>query len=520
MARARWGRSWLSKGRPDHPPIAFAGRSGTAVQIAFLDREAERIGLTRGQGVAEARAICPSLDVLPADPAADRALLEALADWCDRYTPLVALDGDDGLHLDITGCAHLHGGERALLDGVLSSLFALGIEARGAISSSVGLSWAAAHFGDGGVIDTDAAQETLAPLPVAALRLPEAVVGPLGRVGLKTVGDLFPLPRAPLARRFGPLPLLRLDQALGLEDEPISPRLPVPMLSAERRLFDTVRSEDDVLALTAHLAGTLREGLERRGEGGRLFALLLFRVDGRVFRIHAATSTPLRDPQRIALVFRERLAAVHDDLDAGYGFEIVRLCVLRSEAFEAVQEGFCAGADGNGPLSAFAERVVARFGPESLFAVTLPESHVPERAAHLVSVLEFWEGGPGAGEGLGAGVARPAKSTSAQDRPPKDRPLGDRPLRLFAPPEPVETVAGVPEDAPKTFRWRRSFHRITRTEGPERIAAEWWIDGEDQPSRDYFRVEDDAGRRFWLFREGIYRDDAARPRWFIHGVFA
>ncbi|MCD2182622.1 Y-family DNA polymerase [Rhizobium sp. GN54] len=513
MARARWGRSWLSRGRPDHPPVAFAGRSGTAVQIAFLDREAERTGLRKGQGVTEARAICPSLDVLPADPAADRTLLEALADWCDRYTPLVALDGDDGLHLDITGCTHLHGGERALLDGVLSSLFALGIEARGAISSSVGLSWAAAHFGDGGVIDPDAARETLAPLPVAALRLPEEVVGPLGRVGLKTVGDLFPLPRAPLARRFGPLPLLRLDQALGLEDEPVSPRLPVPMLSAERRLFDTVRSEDDILALAAHLAGTLREGLERRGEGGRLFALLLFRVDGRVFRIHAATSTPLRDPHRIALVFRERLAAVHDDLDAGYGFEIVRLCVLRSEVFETVQEGFSARTDADRSLSAFAERVVARFGPESLLAVTLPESHVPERAARLVSVRDLWEDGGAAAETLAA-------STSPEGRPPSSLSLGDRPLRLFTPPEPVETVAGVPEDAPKTFRWRRSFHRITRTEGPERIAAEWWIDGEDHPSRDYFRVEDDAGRRYWLFREGIYRDDAALPRWFIHGVFA
>lgn len=510
--------------------MAFAGRSGTAVQIAFLDREAERIGLTRGQGVAEARAICPSLDVLPADPAADRALLDALADWCDRYTPLVALDGDDGLHLDITGCAHLHGGERALLDGVLSSLFALGVEARGAISSSVGLSWAAAHFGDGGVIDTDAALETLTPLPVAALRLPEEVAGPLGRVGLKAVGDLFPLPRAALARRFGPLPLLRLDQALGLEDEPISPRLPVPMLSAERRLFDTVRSEDDILALTAHLAGTLKEGLERRGEGGRLFALLLFRVDGRVFRIHAATSTPLRDPYRIALVFRERLTAVHDDLDAGYGFEIVRLCVLRSEVFETVQEGFSAGADGNRPLSAFAERVVARLGPESLLVATLPESHVPERAAYLISIVDHWEGRPAAGGAGGPEKPKPLIDRPVEDRAPGnrafvdrafvDRAPRDRPIRLFTPPEPVETVAGVPEDAPKTFRWRRSFHRITRTEGPERIAAEWWIDGEDHPSRDYFRVEDDAGRRYWLFREGIYGDEAALPRWFIHGVFA
>lgn len=480
------------------------------MQIAALDREAERIGLRKGQGVTEARAICPSLDVLAADPAADRALLEALADWCDRYTPLVALDGNDGLYLDITGCTHLHGGEQALLDGVLSQLFTLGIETRGAIASSAGLSWAVAHFGEGGIIDADAAQDALAPLPAAALRLPEEVLGPLGRVGLKTIGDLLPLPRAPLARRFGPLPLLRLDQALGLEDEPVCPRLPVPMLSAERRLFDPISCEDDILALAAHLAGTLKEALERRGEGGRLFALLLFRVDGRVFRIHAATSTPLRDPERIALIFRERLAAVHEDLDAGYGFEIVRLCVLSGEAFEAVQEGFSAAGDESRSLSVFAERIVARFGRESLLAATLPESHVPERAARLAPIADLWESERVAGR----------KKQASSTAPPLNCPMGDRPLRLFAPPEPVEAMAGVPEDAPRSFRWRRGAYRITRAEGPERIAGEWWIDGEDQPPRDYFRVEDDAGRRYWLFREGIYGEHAALPRWFIHGVFS
>jgi protein ImuB len=476
------------------------------MRISRLDREAERIGLRKGHGVTEARAICPSLDILPAEPAADRALLEALADWCDSYTPLVALDGDDGLYLDITGCAHLHGGERALLDGLLSSLFALGVEARGAISSSPGLSWAVSHFGEGGVIDADVAEAALAPLPTPALRLPKDTAEMLGRVGLKAIGDLLPLPRAPLARRFGPLLLLRLDQALGLEDEPISPRLPVPVLSAERRLFDPVSSADDILALSAHLAGSLKEGLERRGEGGRLFALLLFRVDGRVFRIQAATSAPQRDPDRITLLFRERLAAVHDGLDAGYGFEIVRLCVLTAEPFETVQEGFADGTGDSCSLSAFAERIVARFGPDSLLAVTLAESHLPERAARLAPILDRLESERAVGRNGAAAVTATA--------------CMDRPLRLFTPPEPVETMAGVPEDAPKSFRWRRSLYRIARTEGPERIAAEWWIDGENQPSRDYFRVEDEAGRRFWLFREGIYGGQPHLPRWFIHGILA
>lgn len=500
MARSRWGASWLSRGRPDHPPVVFAAKIDNAMRLVALDALAERIGLKRGQGAAEARAMCPSLDVIAADPPADQVFLEALADWCDRYTPLVALDGKDGLFLDITGCAHLHGGEKGLVSDVLSRLFALGVEARATVSSSAGLSWAAARYGHADVIAPEEADRVLAPLPVAALRLPEETAAALERVGLKEIGDLIEAPRAPIARRFGSLLLLRLDQARGQADEPLSPRLPVPSFSAERRLAEPLIDEEHILELTRHLAKDVRSSLERQGEGGRLFELLLFRVDGRVFRVKAHAAVALNDAERIAALFRERLQAVHDDLDAGYGFEILRLAVLRSERLDPAQQDFSGVPDESQPLAAFVDKVSARFGPDCLMQAAFAESHLPERAGGFTPLRDI---------------------AAVMDAPAEEKTFPEnRPLRIFAHPEPVEATAEVPEGAPRSFNWRKTRYRVTRAEGPERIAAEWWIDGEDHPTRDYFRVEDQEGRRFWLFREGLYEREVTSARWFMHGVFA
>ncbi|MDX0698729.1 DNA polymerase Y family protein [Sinorhizobium medicae] len=501
IARIRWGASWLSRVRPDHPPVVFAAKLDNAMRLVALDTVAERVGLKRGQGAAEARAMCPSLDVIAFDPAADQAFLEALADWCDRYTPLVALDGKDGLFLDITGCAHLHGGEKALVSDVLSRLFSLGVEARATVSSAAGLSWAATRYGDADVIAPGDGDPLLAPLPVAALRLPAETAAALERVGLKQIGDLLEAPRAPLARRFGSILLLRLDQARGLEEEPLSPRLPVPSFSAERRLAEPLQDEEYILELTRHLARDVRSSLERHGEGGRLFELLLFRVDGRVFRVRAHAAVPLNDAIRIAALFRERLQAVHDDLDAGYGFEIVRLSVLRSERLDPAQQDFSGVPDESQPLAAFVDKVSARFGPDCLMQATLMESHLPERAGGFAAVTD-----------VAAILGSPPLGERAFPE--------NRPLRIFAHPEPVEATAEVPEGAPRSFNWRKTRYRVARAEGPERVAAEWWIDGEGHPTRDYFRIEDQEGRRFWLFREGLYGRETASPRWFMHGVFA
>ncbi|PDT13423.1 DNA repair protein [Rhizobium sp. M1] len=502
IARRRWGPSWRSKERPEAPAIVCSAKLNNAMRLTALDELAERLGLKKDQGVAEVRAMYPTLEVVEEDPAADRRLLEAIADWCDRYTPLVAFDGKDGLFLDITGCTHLFGGEKALLKDVLSRLFHMGIDARGAISSSPGLSWAVSRFGQSGVIGDEETERVLMSLPIAALRLQGQTVDALKKLGLKYIGDVINAPRAPLTRRFGPELLLRLDQALGHEEEPVSPRRPVASLSAESRLIEPIGTEEQILAVTRQVAVSLQPSLEARGAGGRVFELVLFRVDGRVFRISVGASQPLREPKFIAGLFSERLQAVYDDLDAGYGFEIVRLNVLQHDPFNEAQADFEGDRQGEISLSAFVDRVSARLGADCLQSFQLRESHVPERAVIAVPTMDK--------------LSRRGKAEQSGPLPFRE----ERPLRLFATPEPVETVlAEVPDGPPQIFRWRRMQHQVAKSEGPERIAMEWWIDGSDAEARDYFRIEDEAGHRFWIYRRGFYGQELD-PRWFMHGVFA
>jgi protein ImuB len=212
-----------------------------------LDEQAEALRLKRGMGIADARAMYPSIEIIEAEPAADLRLLESLADWCDRYTPLVALDGVDGLFLDITGCAHLFGGEKALLDDLLARLFQQGFDARAGLASTAGAAWAAARFSLGnGILPEEQEKHFMEPLPLAALRLDPGVRAGLESVGLRTVGSVMTASRAPLVRRFGAALLVRLDQALGRIEEAISPRLPVASLSVERHFAEPIVLIEDI----------------------------------------------------------------------------------------------------------------------------------------------------------------------------------------------------------------------------------------------------------------------------------
>ena len=471
------------------------------MRLTALDELAGKAGLRRGQGLAEARAAHPKLDVVEEDLRADHALLEAVADWSDRYTPLVAIDGEDGLLLDITGCAHLFGGEEALLNDVLLRLFQMGFAARGAVAGCPGLSWAVCRFGRGGVVDDKDGQEITQSLPVASLRIAQESIASLHKFGLKRVGDLLSLPRASLARRFGPQVLRRLDQIIAAAEEPISPCRPVPTLSSERRLSDPIRVEEDILHVAGQVASLLQPGLEARGVGGRLFELVLFRVDGRVFRIEAGASQPLRDPRRIASLFSERLKAVHDDLDAGFGFEILRLNVLRHESFRSAQTDFEGRHQRRTSLAEFTDRVSARLGRNVLQGFELRESHIPERASVFLPAADVIAGSRKDGADFGFRG-------------------GDRPLRLLRYAEQVEAVtAEVPDGPPFRFRWRRLLHEVLRAEGPERISCEWWMDNQDEAERDYFRLEVRTGQRLWVYRRGHYHQDPP-PGWYVQGIFA
>jgi protein ImuB len=486
-------------------PLVVTGRRGNAELLVALDDVADNLGLTPGMALAQARAMHPALDVIPEDAEADVSLLESIADWCLRYTPLVACDAPDGLLLDISGCAHLYGGEDALVADLSSRLEAAGFAFSIAIAGSIGAAWAAAHFGKAGSHACGSERKLLAPLPLAALRLAPETVASLARVGLKRIGDILDLPRAPLTARFGTELLRQFDRALCIEDEPLTPRLPVAPYVAEQRFAEPIAREEDVLAITARLAGRLKVALERRGDGARRIELTLFRTDGAVRRIAAGTSRPLRDPDDIRALFVERLAALADTLDPGFGFDMARLSVTVAEPCAPEQIGI-GGREDAAAIGRLVDHLSARLGSQRVRRLIAQDSHIPELAAASV---------PAQMTGIDDGWA-------AFRHYRDDVELSPRPLRLFTRPEPIEAVAEVPDGPPLRFRWRRALHEVIAAEGPERIEGAWWSE-HNGPARDYFRVEDKTGLRFWLFRAGLYRDlmrGAAAPTWFLHGTFA
>ncbi|APH74339.1 Y-family DNA polymerase [Aquibium oceanicum] len=480
-------------------------REKNAQRIAALDEQAEALRLKRGMGIADARAMHPAIEIVEADPAADRRLLEGLADWCDRYTPLVAIDGEDGLYLDISGCTHLFGGEGKMLKDLLARLSEQGFRARAGIASTAGTAWAAARFSGATIIAPGEEAAFLAGLPLAALRLDGTVCAALESVGLRSVGAILDAPRAPLARRFGRMPVTRLDQALGRVEEAVSPRLPVATLSVERNLAEPVQRMEDIEELVFLLAVTAKGSLETRGEGARLLELALFRVDGDVSRVAVGTSRPMREPHLIRKLFHEKLSAT--EIDAGYGFDLVRLSVRESARFDTRQGDLVAARVADEErLALFADRVGARLGRQTIRRPVLAESHLPERAMTTVAFADA------------PAVEHAALSLDLGERQVPE--AVERPIRLFGRPEPIEASAEVPEGPPFSFRWRRTLYRVARAEGPERIAPEWWRASAEERTRDYYRVEDTRGRRFWLCREGLYDGSPVMPRWFVHGLFA
>ncbi|MBV9557847.1 MAG: DNA polymerase Y family protein [Pseudolabrys sp.] len=488
-------------------PLVVYGKRGNAELIVALDQAAEALGLRGGLALAQARAMHPAITAVPEDTAADSGLLERIADWCLRYTPLVALDGRDGMLLDIGGCAHLYGGEARLVTDLAERFARAGLSHRIAVAGTIGAAYAAARYGEAGLYETGGERAVLGPLPVAALRIEPQVVASLARVGLKRIRDIADLPRAPLAARFGAELLRQLDRALGREHEPLTPRLPVAPYAAEQRFPDPIAREEDVLMVTEKLAARIEALLEQRGDGARHLELILFRTDGALRRICAGTSRPLRNPQAIRALFVERMAALADEYDPGFGFDMMRLSVVAAEACNAHQIGLAGGED-EAEIDRLVDHLSARLGGQRVRRLIAHDSHIPEIASTT-----------------GPAQRKPDDDGWAAFRRHRDsHGSGPRPLRLLAKPEPIEAMAQVPDSPPARFTWRNAVHDVVAAEGPERIERTWWNETESR-ARDYFRVEDKTGLRFWIFRAGLYREfesgkDETPPRWFMHGTFA
>lgn len=512
----------------EEAPFATVEAAAGRRLLAAVNPTAAVAGLAPGMPLADALSFLPGLATAAAEPAEDTAALRRLAEWCGRYSPWTAPDGVDGIKIEITGCAHLWGGEAVLAADLAARLGRQAIAHRIAVADTLGAAWALARFaepeGSIAILPPGAARAGLAALPVEALRLDLSTAQGLRRVGLKRVGEIAAMPRAALARRFGEAVGRRLDQALGELPEPLSPLGETPARRVRLSFAEPIADPADLALAARRLAADLVARLAREGMGARRLVLGFHRVDGRVERIRLGAARPTRDPRHLAALIEEHL----DTVDPGLGVEDMILAAFAVEPLPPAQIGF-AGAlaaetgEGAGNVAMLLDRLGNRLGLAAVSRIAARESHIPERASVNVAVVppsptRPWGPGPPS-PAMRERVLSAAKGVRGQQGGEQMKP--PRPIRLFEPPEPVEASWLLPDDPPFRFTWRRRAHLVRRADGPERIAGEWWRPeaAAGDAVRDYYRVEDEEGRRFWLFRAGLPGGDHPL-RWYVHGVFA
>ncbi len=466
---------------PVEGPFVLTAKLQNANRIYCLNTAALKEGLHPGMSYADARAFCPDLQSRVAEPEQDQRFLRSLCRWATRYCPWVGLEGEDGLVMDITGSAHLFGGEEAMLADMRSRLMRVGISVQIGLADTRGAAWALAHYGEG-IAPRGDTLKALRALPVAGLRLEEQMSVALQRLGLRCIGDLAQAARGPLTRRFGPGLLLRLDQALGAQPEEISPQSDPPHYAVRLTLPEPIGLIDDVMAGTQRLLEQLCTKLNTQNMGARRLCMTLRRVDQGQQQVELRLARPLRDPGRILPLFQRGLS----EIDAGFGIDMLRLEATQVEPLPVQQMNHVSDG-GKDKLDDLTSRLGTRIGLENIQRFLPADSHIPERS-FIISPAAYSDP---AETGFGA---------------------QPRPLSLF-PPEPI---AGSGARPPARFRWRRMALTTQRVTGPERIAPEWWLEDDNWRSgmRDYWRVETRQGRRLWLFYT------PQNPGWFVQGEFA
>ncbi|MGZ5849906.1 MAG: Y-family DNA polymerase [Methyloceanibacter sp.] len=490
---------------PDDRPFALVGHEARGLLLTAINAQSHGEGLSPGMGLADARAICPHLLTVPADPAKDARALIALTRWSGRYSPILNVQNPDGLWLDVTGIPHLFGGENALLAHMAMRFEAFGFSARIAIAETLGAAHALARFARAPqtIVPSGKTKAALALLPVEALRLAPSVAALLKRLGLKRIGQLYDLPRPSLQRRFhsreaAEAVLLRLDQALGQQEEPGIPLLLAPHYVARLAFPEPLITADGIASALAHLAATLCEKLAFARVGAKRVRLTLYRSDGSAAEVEAGFSAPCRDPHHLLSLLQDKAA----NLDAGFGIDLMLLKVLLTQALPLGQVTLVEAPE-KASAEPLIDRLANRLQAGAVRRLFPRQSHIPERAQDECSAF--------------AGV--PSWPAPVVAKPP-------RPTLLLSQPDLVTVLAEVPEGPPARFTWRRVTRRVVKAEGPERIAPEWWREllGHSKTAsagpRDYYRIEDEDGRRYWVFREGLYQESAeATPVWYLHGVF-
>jgi protein ImuB len=477
---------------PPSEPLVTVTTEGARRLIGAVDQAAHVLGLRPDQTIAHAQALVPNLHVVEAAPEEDEATLVELARWCIGFSPIVAPNPPDGVFIDIAGSAHLFGGEEKLIAHLVGRLVAQRIQAAACVADAPGTAWAVVRYGTQSIVPPGRAVEAVASLPVPALRLPRATVEALHRLGVERIGQLAAMPRAPMVRRFGKEVALRLDQAFGHAFEPLNPLVPKEVPVRRVSFAEPVGRLEDLKDVVQRLADRLCRDLARAGLGVRRLDLIFERVDRRSVALRVGTAKATREASHLARLFDERLQTV----DPGFGIEAAILVASKVEPLSETQVDAkalignrAAGVD----LSRLVDRLGARLGPKRVYRLMPVESRMPERSTKRVPALAPT-----------TGLVWPE--------------ILPRPTRLLDPPEPITATALLPDHPPAFFVWRRVRHRVVKADGPERITGEWWKSERERSSlRDYYRVENEQGARFWIFRDAPADQGG---RWWLHGLFA
>ncbi|WP_255606612.1 DNA polymerase Y family protein [Asticcacaulis sp. AND118] len=477
--------------------MVLKGTDGRRRVVTAANRAALRGGVRIGMPLTQAQVLIEGLIAHDAEPERDAEALDVLAQWGLRtFSPLVAPDAPDGLIIDVTGADHLHGGEAELLRHMVQKLAEKQITARAAIADTRGAAHALARFVARPIHLCPCGQTTaaLSPLPVAALRVTPSHLQDLNQLGFETIGDLLHQPRAPLAQRFGPDLVRRLDQALGHTAEPIEPVHLSDVIAVERGFFEPIGAPETLSRYTAKLTADLCERLETKGLGARQVDLYFTRVDNRIEAIRVGMARPVRDPTRLTRLLCDKLETV----EPGFGIERMRLVATEAEPLAPVQVSHT--EENTIDLAALIDVLSNRIGDGQLYRVMPVHSDVPERATRRCDPLD-------------------AVTSNGAGHWPQHWP---RPMRLFPKPEAIRTLAQLPDHPPTHIIWRGTRYHVIAADGPERIFGEWWLrDGEIAAVRDYFRVEIETGERLWIYRSGDGEDaETGDQNWHLHGMFA
>jgi protein ImuB len=483
---------WHARKQPflKDKPFVLKATVRNRVMVTAANALAKTQGIGVNMPLADAKALYPSLHVLDDKPGLAEQLTQRIAEWCIRFTPVAAPDHPNGIVLEATGCTHLWGGEEAYVADIVNRLTHRGYMVKAAMANTVGCAWAVARYGNDKVVANRKGQEALLPLPISSLRLEEETVAVLHKFGLRRIKDIIPLPHTSLRRRFEGGLLQRLSQAIGEEYEHIVPVYPIEPYQERLPCLEPIKTRGGIEIALHDLLQKLCFRLRKEGKGLRKAFFRAYLIDGGASGVEISTAQPSHNSEHLFQLFSIKLSAIEPK-------EGIELFLLEATVVEdaVVKQEEIWQSTGNGVNEAVAglvDRFVNKFGGDAVQRFLPTEHYWPERSFKKTADLN----------------EEPATAWKL-DRP--------RPLQLLSPPEPIEVTAPIPDYPPLNFRGKNGLHKVVKADGPERIEQEWWL--QEGEHRDYYAVEDEEGRRYWLFRSGHY-NETTKPKWYLHGYFA